>query len=228
MRRDTAPICDVLVLDGEQRSSLAAVRSLGQYGLKVAVASHLDRCLSFSSKFCGKRIVTIDPSKDPTRYIEQLQREVQELGAPSIWPMTDITMSLMTKSRELFSPSILPIATQRQYETLSDKATLVELATESGVPVPRSVYFERADTGRLKLMSLGFPLVIKPALSRIAVENGFVATSVTYARSMAEAELQFDTVPWLRNHPFMVQEYIEGVGMGVFALADSTGPYALV
>ena len=214
---------DVLILDGEQRSSLAAIRSLGQYGLNVAVASHLDRCLGLSSKYCSERIVTVDPATDPSRYIENLEKDIQRLGVRSVWPMTDITVALITKNLE----SIGPVPSQEQFERLSNKVSLVKLATEFGIPAPRSLYFDRADPARLNSLPIEFPVVIKPAWSRIESNAEFIATSVTYARTLEEAVMQFETLPWLQAHPFLIQEFVEGTGMGIFGLADNTGPYAL-
>jgi len=216
---------NVLILDGEQRASLATVRSLGRYGLRPFVASHTHKCLASSSKFCSQSFILPDPSIESNEFVSELISLCKAVGTQSIWPMTDVTMALITKNRDLFREFILPIPTQQQYEALTDKCSLAALARRLNVPVPRSVTFNNVDLQQLHRQSFQFPVVIKPALSRIPYKNGFISTSVTYAASFADIEQQFQRLPWLKNYAFMVQEKIDGDGVGVFVLVDDNRPF---
>ena len=200
----------VLILDGEQRVSLATVRSLGQYGLRPFVASHTRKCLASSSRFCSQSFILPDPSIESKEFVNELISLCKAISMQSIWPMTDVTMALMTKNRGLFEEYILPIPSQQQYEELSNKCSLAALANRLNVPIPQSVTFNNADLQQLHRQSFQFPVVIKPALSHVPFKNGFISTSVTYATSFADIEQQFQRLPWLKNQPFMIQEKIAG------------------
>ena len=216
---------NVLILDGEQRASLAAVRSLGQYGLHPFVASHTYKCLASSSRFCSQSFILPDPSIESNEFVNELISLCKAVGMQSIWPMTDVTMALIAKYRGLLQEFILPIPTQQQYEALSNKCSLAALASRLNIPIPKSVVFKNANLQQLHRQSFQFPVVIKPALSRIPHKNGFISTSVTYAVSLADIEQQFQRLPWLKDNPFMIQEKINGDGVGVFILVDDNEPY---
>jgi len=65
----------VLILDGKQRSALAATRSLGKRGIPMIVADEDARTLAGSSRYCQETIVYPSPYLNPKGFIETLKKE---------------------------------------------------------------------------------------------------------------------------------------------------------
>jgi predicted ATP-grasp superfamily ATP-dependent carboligase len=106
------------------------------------------------------------------------------------------------------------------YEQLTDKATLLELAEAHMVPVPRgSVVASVAEAARVAA-HLGYPVILKPARSRMLISDRIVATSVCRAQDAAELQQLLEVAPWFPQLPVIVQEYVPGHGTGIFCLYD--------
>jgi predicted ATP-grasp superfamily ATP-dependent carboligase len=137
-----------------------------------------------------------------------------------MFPMTDATTELVLKHRRDFPGTEIPFPGLSAYEAVTDKSRLFKTARNAGVPVPRTLYFDNADSVDWVNNEMDFPAVIKPFRSRIFKNGGIEITSVKYARSREELGRTIEKYSWLRNHPFMLQQYIEGHGQGVFILCD--------
>jgi predicted ATP-grasp superfamily ATP-dependent carboligase len=77
--------------------------------------------------------------------------------------------------------------------------------------------------GREKLI---FPLIVKPARSKIVGAEGVESTEVLVAKDAADLAKITDGESWLRESRFMLQEKIEGTGQGVFAVYNHGNPVA--
>jgi predicted ATP-grasp superfamily ATP-dependent carboligase len=71
-----------------------------------------------------------------------------------------------------------------------------------------------------------FPVVIKPAMSKIPIKDGFLSTGVRYAHDKAELEKLYETEPAL-DFPSMIQEKVIGPGTGLFTLFQNGRHLAL-
>src|SRR5258707_14343511 len=92
---------DALVLDGRLRQSLTTVRSLGSYGLRVAVleTSDSDGVPAFSSRWCQQRFVCTanEGSEAYLTYVEQL---LDRTDARVLITSSDATIALIRRHRE--------------------------------------------------------------------------------------------------------------------------------
>ena len=79
----------VLILDANQRSALAATRSLGKRGLVVVTADETAHTLSGASRFCDETMVYPSPYERPPAFIETLRREVVRRRINVIFPMSE-------------------------------------------------------------------------------------------------------------------------------------------
>jgi predicted ATP-grasp superfamily ATP-dependent carboligase len=91
------------------------------------------------------------------------------------------------------------------------------------VPIPAtflSTDFISTESIIEKVINFGFPVVVKPNFSKIRTEKGWVGAGVHYAKNEMDLReiLSLDIV---KCFPFLVQERIEGPGVGVFLLMQN-------
>lgn len=205
----------VLVLDANQRAALAVVRSLGRQGLRVWAADHAPRALAGESRFCERYLQTPCPRSEPAAFISWLQGILATQAPEVVFPVTEISSQLLL--REQLPGCRLPFADLDTVMALADKGRLIELAREVGVPVPESRRFSRA----AELDPRGvqhYPVVLKPCLSRLWLGDHWLETSVHIAHDSEQLQQLLETRPYLRDHPFLLQDFVPGSGAGVFAL----------
>jgi predicted ATP-grasp superfamily ATP-dependent carboligase len=214
----------VLILDANQRSALAATRSLGSKDIPVVVADQSVQTLAGASRFCREGFVYPSPYLHSERFLETVQQESSIRGVGVIFPMTEISAELVLKSRAQLEGVEIPFASFPAFERLTDKGKLLELARELGVPVPRTWFVERAEAVEGIMSELEFPVVLKPRRSRLLSAGRWQSTSVRYARSAEELRRSVASLEFLREHPFLVQECVQGEGRGIFALCNRGEP----
>lgn len=211
----------VLVLDGNQRAALAAVRSLGSKQLRVAVGEVSDSSLAGSSRYCSERIVYSDPYRSPRAFMDDVLSSIQRLSVTFILPITEATAYVLLKYRnELPASVVLPFAASNIVDRVANKNELFRLARQQGVPVPESLECRDVSEGLEKLDRIeDFPVVLKPARSKILLEHEILTTQVVIAASREEAEAALKLHSYF-NYPFTIQSFIRGHGQGVFVLFD--------
>lgn len=214
----------VLILDANQRSALAATRSLGKKGIHVVAADESKSTLAGSSKYCKETFIYPSPYKRPAGFIAALRKESAARGVGVIFPMTEIAAHLVLEHRPEFGDISIPFAPFQTFETLTDKWTLCELARRLAVPIP-TTYFALTYHDLVQIYPhLTFPVVLKPHRSRISSDGLWIAAAVQYAGSRQEMEDTIARHEYFNRHPFLVQEYIHGQSTGVFALYDRGKP----
>ncbi|HET9950090.1 MAG TPA: ATP-grasp domain-containing protein [Longimicrobiales bacterium] len=212
----------ILLTDGEARSALAVVRSLGRAGHDVAVCSATGRSLAGASRHCRADLRVPDPAASLERFADAVARIVDERGIEVVIPVTDRTTGVVPLLRARDAPPVVAFPDYDTYLRASDKRGLLEAAAALGVPVPAQVVLERppADAAESadRLAPAGFPVVLKPA--RSAVQHGGRVTSfgVSFAESAGELARRLAEIPEAA-YPLLIQERIAGTGAGVFVLA---------
>jgi len=219
---------NILVTDGENRSSLAVTRSLGKKGCVVIVSGRDVENISACSRFCHKAYKTPDPLIDGNNYLQAIAEIVRKEHIDVIFPMTEQTVYCLNKSRNLLGNNvILASASPEKMESVSNKYTLFQLAEKLGVDIPETEYVADIDQFyKLRDKITEFPVVVKPAFSKIQDGEKILSTGVMYAASPEELNYLYDTKPALR-YPSMIQEMITGEGTGLFTLYDTDRHLAL-
>ena len=215
----------ILVLDGNQRASLAAVRSLGSKGLWVAVGESSTASLAGFSRFCNTSVTYPDPFSSPRLFFETILQRILELGISFLLPITEATTYVLLQYRdELPEQVILPFPDHQSVEQLANKNELFKLAQTLSVPIPKTTFCQSVDDGLKALDCLdNFPVVLKPYKSRILQRDSILSTQVSVARSMEEAATALKKYPYF-DFPFTIQSFIEGSGQGIFALFNHGEP----
>jgi predicted ATP-grasp superfamily ATP-dependent carboligase len=210
------PAVKVFVTDGDNRAALAVTRSLGRAGHHVIVGEKRTPSLAQTSRYCAQQVVYPDPVSDSDAFVDFIVRFVEEHRVDVLLPIADITTFLVTQHRRRIAPACaIPFAPANVVARAADKIALVQTATRLGVPVPRSVVANGpADVAGLELR---FPLVVKPHQSRVRTAAGWMSTEVSFADSR-DALVGDLSSRGSHEFPVLLQERIEGPGMGVFAL----------
>lgn len=209
---------NILITDGDNRASLALTRALGREH-RVIVGSVQPKSLSSVSRFCQSGFTYPDPARDEAGFVAAVAKAVHEHRIDVLVPVTDITTFSIAENRDRLPASCrLPLPSLEALRKAADKAAVVRTALELGVPTPRTQFIEHRDAVP-PIADDQYPLVVKPARSRLRQGNGWVGTSVSYAYSR---EALLETLAKLPDDafPVLLQERIPGEGMGVFACYD--------
>lgn len=214
----------VLVLDGNQRSALATVRSLGSQGFDVYVADCTENSLAGTSRFCRESLTCPSPLEDTQGFLDWLTATIERLGIDILLPVTEVSSQILLHHRERLPEGChLPFAEVERVLKLSNKIHLMELAEDIGVPHPTGEAF----TDMASYSSAGepdLPFIIKPARSVVHVDGAWHTTAVSRIDSQADLQrLQSSATPM---GAFLRQVFIPGHGAGVFAIYDRGQPLA--
>ncbi len=239
------PVYSVLVTDGEERSALAVVRSLGRAGYRVHAGARRADALAASSRWAARVVVTPDPLREAGAFADAVVEYVREEAIDFVVPVTDASMLAMLPARDRLGSSVIPFGTLESFVALADKAGLRERAARLGIAFPRQVELDWSDREQSLAGAVPMPAVIKPARSVAApgvqgdaladargeapgeVQRAGEVTPVTapvtskfgirHAATIDELGAIIRTMP-RAAYPLLIQERIVGPGIGVFLL----------
>lgn len=220
----SAPPTNILVLDANQRSALAVVRSLGRHQhLRVFAADETASALAGRSKYCAGYWRCPSPRNEPEAFARWLIEFTRHQSIDWIFPVTEISSQSVLPLQPMLGHCRIPFAPYDTVLALADKGNLIKLAGQLQIPHPVSRLF--AQSSALDPHSVEqFPVVLKPCLSRLRLPNGWLDTSVHIAHDIHELKALLDNKPYFLHHPFLLQEFIPGSGAGIFALYDKGQP----
>lgn len=200
-----------VVTDGKYRSSLAAVRALGEAGFSVVVTQTRGEAAlepaSFASHFTARGRWIEGSTGDPD-YPEKLLALLGEYSRPVLFCTGADTLNAVSRRRADFAQvSDFLVAPPQVLDQLNDKAAVHRRALELGIPVPKE-YQGEPDA---------FPVVIKPRcgekLGLRAKDRYFIARDGTEYRKYYDRVGRYEEAP-------IVQEKVDGPGQGVNLLLD--------
>lgn len=217
----------VLVTDGENRAALAVTRSLGRRGHHVVVGERRGSALAQVSRYCGGRVTYPDPAIDEGRFVGALLDAVRDQRIDVLIPVADITTMLAAEHRgELEQYCQVPVAPANAIARAADKAQTLQSAIRLGVPIPRTVFVRDSSDVDGSAHALSYPVVVKPRVSRLRTASGWISSSVRYARTRDEL-VQTIRATSPEGFPLILQERIEGPGLGVFMCYKQGTPVAM-
>jgi predicted ATP-grasp superfamily ATP-dependent carboligase len=214
----------ILILDALQRSALAATRSLGARGFYVITADSSKKNLAGASRYSKLSLAYPSPQPQTDAFITYIKTIVLTHGIDMVFPMSEVTCSVMMKHRNQFPDVVIPTADYEKFNYLSDKYALFKLAASLNLPIPETHFIANADDLEDILPRISFPVVLKPARSRIETEQGWIDTSVAFAHTIEELKGLITRHAYFRDYPFMLQSFIEGIGQGLFTLYKDGNP----
>jgi predicted ATP-grasp superfamily ATP-dependent carboligase len=205
-----------IVLDGDQRSALATVRSLGRRGVRVLVAGAGADCIAATSRYCAARLVSPDPDADAAKFLGWLHSLASSFPDAILMPMGDRTTELAIRARDDGLTLRTALPSHDSYSVASDKLALARLADDLRIRAPRTFLVARTDRPHFRAPDLCFPVVVKPRVSAVRSRTTNSKLAVQYANDpeqLQEILCHFQGEPGI---DLLVQEYISGGGAGVF------------
>lgn len=216
----------ILVLDANQRSALAATRSLGARGLSVITADSTLSSLAGASRFASFHASYPSPHSEPDAFISALRTLVDRHRIDVLLPMTDVTTALVLRHRAKFAGVSVPCPDLDAYEQVSDKERLAVLASRLGVKTPATIAVDRVAALDAVRETVTFPAVLKPARSRSWIEGHCVTAPVQYMHTFDHLRSALTHASKAAPIRWLIQEYVPGQGQGVFCLFDHSRPHS--
>lgn len=212
----------ILVLDGNENQAVAAVRSLSRAGHRVLVGADTSWSKAAWSRACDGRFVYPSPEQDVTPFVGAIVARLAAEPGALVLPMTERTTLPLSRDRDVVTRAggRLVLPDHANVVRAFDKQQTTELARSLGVDVPETRTVSGDDEARRCARVLRFPLVVKPRSSQEFVGEATRTTGApVYARDEAELLAAWHTMAE-RCRSALVQEFVEGIGVGYFALLD--------
>ena len=210
----------ILVTDGNSRAALAITRSLGEKGHEVYVAAATVRSMAGCSKYCYQSHVYPNPADSRAEFLDTIEAMITAHQIDILLPVTDVCLLPVVEELDRFQAiTAVPFAPKSAVEHAADKAAITRLASEIGVATPRSRTLDRIPPSASIDWDGEYPVVIKPARSRVKTDSGWLYTGVDYAYSQKELASKLTQLPG-SVYPVLLQERIKGPGIGLFYCFD--------
>jgi predicted ATP-grasp superfamily ATP-dependent carboligase/protein-tyrosine-phosphatase len=207
----------VLILDADMVPSLTIARSLSRRNCEINVASHLLKPLTSYSNTVRTHFQYPNPLVAGDQFVEWLLEHVDAHHYDLVIPVTERLLVPLSRNRDRLRHVKIAMPDAQSLELVLDKSQTLALAEKIGVPGPGGVSVGSMDELEVLKQFLSFPLVLKPARSIGTGEGGASQLQVSYAFDMTE--LEAGCTHALRFGPIILQEYFEGVGVGIELIA---------
>jgi len=192
----------VLVLDAEQKSALASIRSLGRHGVEALAGTTRRIARGSVSRYANGRVHLASPD-DSATFVDSVLTAVHEHEVDVVLPIGDASNRVLSQHKAVVAPhTAIPVADWASMQVACCKARTLEFARRVGIPAPRTF----ADKRHVD----AYPVVVKRRLGAGGVQY------VNTAQELAAVDAS-DAV---------IQEYIPGSGYGFFALFEHGVPRA--
>lgn len=190
------------------------------------IASDSDpKSLGFRSRFVHGTFVYPKPESDPQALVTALQEAVRQWQVDLIIPVTDAIILPLSAARSQFADHCaLAIPEADALAVATDKRQTVQLAESLGVPTPQTSLVHTVAEAVANGQELGWPLVLKPQVSRLYRKDSIEAFEVSYAQTVDDLAKQMARFENLC--PVLLQEYYPGEGHGVELLMHEGRPLA--
>jgi predicted ATP-grasp superfamily ATP-dependent carboligase len=180
----------VLVLDGNENQSVAAVRSLARSGFEVLVGAPTSWSKAGWSRYGSGTFRYTPPQQDAEAFVRDVARSAAEMRGTLVMPMTERTTLPLSERRAVLEEAgatyVLP-----SHENLlraMDKHAVGALAASLGVSVPRTELLCDAGSAERYADAARYPVVLKPRSSEETDAHGAIVSTgqPRYARSRGQ------------------------------------------
>jgi predicted ATP-grasp superfamily ATP-dependent carboligase len=211
----------ILVLDGNQNQAVASVRSLADAGHEVLVGEASSWSKAGWSRFCSGTFQYPNPEEDAAEFIARISDVAKQQAGTLVLPMTEATTLPVSARRDalLSEGARLVLPDHADVLRAFNKNEMVQLAASIGVVVPKTVAVSNIEDARGAGQVLKFPVVLKPRSSVETQSNGGVRITgrPRYARDSQELLARYEELIQICSQ-MLVQEFVDGDGVGYFAL----------
>ncbi len=171
----------ILVTDGDTRTALAVVRSLGSKGHTVTVGAAEHPCLAGRSRFARRSVRYPDPAMEREGFLDAIAREVDRRSIELILPVSDTTVHLLSRGRDRFPATVrMPLPSHEAVTLVQSKRRLLDLARELEIPVPSTFLLTSQEARGQIPADLRFPLVVKASRSQSDTGRAMLKSHVAF------------------------------------------------
>ena len=217
----------MLLLDGYSTRTLACVRSWGEKGVAFAVGGETRWDMSLYSRYAKEKFVYTSPKRSLSQFIQDVNRYAGEFGADTVFPTSEAAIMACHQYREdLACIPIIPLG--REIEFAFSKARTLAAAISAGIAAPKTVQITSANFTTLDSIPLDFPVVVKSDSSEVMLAGkARTSNKTSYASDRADLKKQC-SARLAQGQAVLVQEFIDGYGVGVSGLFAAGRPIALI
>jgi predicted ATP-grasp superfamily ATP-dependent carboligase len=177
-----------LVLDADLRQSLVTVRSLGRAGVTVHAAEMHGEAPAFASRWCASRTLLPDVASDPAAFVVAVGELCESIGRPVVITSHDGSIeALRTQRAQIEAVATLALAPEPALALAIDKRATLAAAERLGLAIPPGRSVEDGQSTVEAVEELGFPVVVKPAVSWAGSGSEAWRAAPTLARTREQA-----------------------------------------
>ena len=199
----------VLIIGWIPRIVMAIARSLHRHGIPVDVADFVTPPLY--SRAIRKRFKLPHPSTDGEVFKTELRRVIKDGGHDMLIPADDQALAAAIRHYDDLADLVTVTCPPPDITTqVLNKALTLETAKRCGIPVPKTVLINDSSELHDLRNQIPFPWILKPVEKQMRAEeikscrlNGTDDVATRFPHSQAFTP------------PMLLQEYCEGVGVGV-------------
>ncbi len=210
---------NVLVLGDDTRMVLAIARSLGRRGLRVDVGWCPDDNPALWSRYVARTHDLPLYERGDNAWKLALCRLLESEAFDLVVPATEAAAYVLQKHRDqLAGEDRIYLLSDQAFRVVSDKLSTYRLAESLGIPYPNTRLLESDTVPEEMLRGLSFPVIAKPSSSvRNSDQMGKHFVAKVHTTEELQAYVQFLS---RRGAEVLLQEHVEGTGVGVEVLAD--------
>lgn len=207
----------VLVTDSHTRTALYVIRSIGRRGIDVSahVERRFDNLMSFGckSRYVKEKVVTSTHPRFEEEYIQELSQIAKNYDV--IIPIKTETIMAVAKNIHLFKEVNCFTPDYELIKFVQNKSNIYNHADKMGIPIPITYCPQSLEDIEKISKKIRYPVYIK-----LCEEGDFSPKERYKIANDAQQLIKFYSEMHIR-FPFpIIQEKINGVVMGLFALFD--------
>lgn len=210
----------VFLTDTHWRTAYYVCKSLAQKGISIVALKSVDSIYD-KSRYYSDIITVPSLEEHPNEWLSEIERTAS--NSEALIPVSINATRLVAKNRERLSKRlVVPSTSVEQIAMATDKLQTVKFMQDIGVPTPVTFAPKSLSEAEEALAKIGFPVVIKireernlPPVHRYGI-----------AQNMDQFRNLYGKLSLLQSSP-LVQEYVQGKGVGVSILCDRGKPLAL-
>ncbi len=204
----------VIITFARNRIAYTASKSLAQRDIKVVTCDSVYPAMAFFSKYSSSFFLHPSYTQDPNGFINSMLNQVRKLKPEVLMPSHEETFLISYFMDRFQKYTKVPISTYDKMNIARDKLKMTNIASDLGIPVPKTYHVVNMEDLPLIGKEVGYPAVIK-------IPRGRGAWGLTYVHNEWElVKCYRDTLQdfgYGSGRPF-IQEYIPGEGYGVSML----------
>jgi predicted ATP-grasp superfamily ATP-dependent carboligase len=180
----------VLITNAEERSMLAACRSLAAAGYQVGGAAFSGFAAAHGSRCCSSRLRITDPALDGERFSAELARELRGSRYAVLLPGSDRALLAISHWRErLQGLALIGLPPPAALARSLDRQALAAAAMVAGLSPPESIRCSGTTEALAAARELGFPVIVK-SLRTVELVGSSVRQAPPSRSSASASELQ--------------------------------------